>query len=168
MPKKLLKRKRSNAASVEAGAADASAEKSSMPARRKRRRVGAKAAETVPDPPKPSPELPAPTDAQPQGDRKGVVHLASIPLCMGIQKLRHMMEQFGDIGRVNRRRSGGSRKLRYTEGWVEFVDRRVARRVAESLNATTIGGKKRHNFFRDDMWNIRSEAAEDKRPLDGQ
>ena len=33
-------------------------------------------------------------------DRKGVVHLASIPLCMGIQKLRHMMEQFGDIGRV--------------------------------------------------------------------
>lgn len=166
MPKKLLKRKRRNAASVEAGGADASTEKPSMPARRKKRRVGAKAVEAAPDPPKPSPELAAPNDLQPQVDRKGVVHLASIPLCMGIQKLRHMMEQFGDIGRVylapeekfrqqSRKRAGGSRKLRYTEGWVEFMDRRVARRVAESLNATTIGGKKRHNFFRDDMWNLR-------------
>ncbi|CAE7217555.1 SRPK1 [Symbiodinium necroappetens] len=166
MPKKLLKRKRRNAASVEAGGADASTEKPSMPARRKKRRVGAKAVEAAPDPPKPSPELAAPDDLQPQVDRKGVVHLASIPLCMGIQKLRHMMEQFGDIGRVylapeekfrqqSRKRAGGSRKLRYTEGWVEFMDRRVARRVAESLNATTIGGKKRHNFFRDDMWNLR-------------
>ncbi|CAE7599363.1 esf2 [Symbiodinium natans] len=140
--------------------------------RRKKRRVGVKAVRTAPDAatapaPEPAVEPEEALDlAQPKVDRKGVVHLASIPLCMGIQKLRHMMEQFGDIGRVylapeekfrlqNRKRAGGSRKLRYTEGWVEFADRRVARRVADSLNATTIGGKKRHNFFRDDMWNIR-------------
>lgn len=32
--------------------------------------------------------------------RKGVIHLASVPLVMGFQKLRHLMEQFGEVGRV--------------------------------------------------------------------
>lgn len=32
--------------------------------------------------------------------RRGVIHLASIPLVMGFQKLRHLMEQFGEVGRV--------------------------------------------------------------------
>eukprot|EP00435_Cladocopium_sp_Y103_P058528 s387_g20.t1 len=99
-------------------------------------------------------------------DRKGVIHLVSVPLVMGFQKLRHLMEQFGEVGRVylapeekirhqNRKRAGGNRKLRFTEGWVEFLDRRIARRVAETLHGTTIGGKKRHNAYRDDMWNMR-------------
>ncbi|CAK9090192.1 unnamed protein product [Durusdinium trenchii] len=99
-------------------------------------------------------------------DRRGVIHLASIPLVMGFQKLRHLMEQFGEVGRVylapeeprkqmSRKRAGGNRKVRYTEGWVEFMDRRIAKRVAATLHGSTIGGKKRHNFFRDDMWNMR-------------
>merc|ERR1719293_50139 len=50
---------------------------------------------------------------------------------------------------------GGNRKLRYSEGWIEFAERKIARRVAMTLNGTTIGGKKRHNFYRDDMWNLR-------------
>lgn len=29
-----------------------------------------------------------------------MIHLASIPLVMGFQKLRHLMEQFGEVGRV--------------------------------------------------------------------
>ncbi|CAJ1462186.1 unnamed protein product [Effrenium voratum] len=122
--------------------------------------------EQAPKPSEPVPEPEPEAEDAPKVDRKGVIHLASIPLCMGIQKLRHIMEQFGEVGRVylapedkvrhqNRKRSGGSRKVRFTEGWVEFADRRVARRVAESLNGSTIGGKKRHNFFRDDMWNMR-------------
>merc|ERR1711865_438529 len=110
-----------------------------------------------------------PKEAQPQKeekDKRGVIHLASLPMGMSVEKVRHLMEQFGEIGRVylaaedktqhlQRKKSGGNRKLRYTEGWVEFAKRRIARRVAESLNGTAIGGKKRHNFHRDDMWNLR-------------
>jgi len=99
-------------------------------------------------------------------DMKGVVHLASLPLHMRAQKLRHILEQFGEIERIylapedefrskNRKKSGGSKKIRFTEGWVEFAQRKLARRVAESLNGTPIGGKKRHNVFRDDIWNMR-------------
>mmetsp|Transcript_32487 Transcript_32487/g.93555 ORF Transcript_32487/g.93555 Transcript_32487/m.93555 type:complete len:303 (+) Transcript_32487:76-984(+) len=99
-------------------------------------------------------------------DRRGIVHLASVPAFMSADKVRHLMEEFGEIGRVylapedkaessRRKRAGGNRKMRFTEGWVEFMDRRLAKRVAGTLNATAIGGKKRHNFYRDDMWNLK-------------
>jgi len=114
----------------------------------------------------PEPNQNAETSWEDKKNMRGVVHLATLPLCMRVQKLRHILEQFGELGRVylapedkfrhqNRKRAGGNRKLRYTEGWVEFADRRIAKRVAHTLNGTTIGGKKRHNFFRDDMWNMR-------------
>eukprot|EP00927_Polykrikos_kofoidii_P020148 TRINITY_DN19498_c0_g1_i1.p1 TRINITY_DN19498_c0_g1~~TRINITY_DN19498_c0_g1_i1.p1 ORF type:complete len:389 (-),score=75.66 TRINITY_DN19498_c0_g1_i1:33-1199(-) len=105
-------------------------------------------------------------DDEEKKDKKGIVHFATVPRSMRPEKLRHLMEQFGETGRVflapedkteqkRRKKTGGSRKLLYTEGWVEFLDRRVARRVAMQLNRTPVGGKKRHNFYRDDIWNTR-------------
>jgi len=105
-------------------------------------------------------------DEEVKEDRRGIVHLANVPSGMQPEKLRHYMGQFGDVGRVflqpedktfhnSRKKTGGNRKMRYTEGWIEFEERKIARRVAMTLNSTPIGGKKRHNFFRDDMWNIR-------------
>jgi ESF2/ABP1 family protein len=105
-------------------------------------------------------------DAAELGDKKGVVHFASLPAFMKPEKLRHMMEQFGEIGRVylapedkserqRRKRTGGNRKLKYGEGWVEFENRKIAKRVALTLNGTPVGGKKRRNHYRDDLWNIR-------------
>ena len=38
-----------------------------------------------------------------------------------------------------RRRFGGNKKVMFTEGWVEFRDKRIAKRVAETLNTTRIG-----------------------------
>ena len=60
------------------------------------------------------------------------------------------MSQFGAVGRVflqpesaesrtKRKRMGGNKKKKFTEGWVEFEDKSVAKRVAASLNATLIG-----------------------------
>eukprot|EP00929_Paragymnodinium_shiwhaense_P002427 TRINITY_DN102664_c0_g1_i1.p1 TRINITY_DN102664_c0_g1~~TRINITY_DN102664_c0_g1_i1.p1 ORF type:complete len:291 (+),score=69.25 TRINITY_DN102664_c0_g1_i1:53-925(+) len=109
---------------------------------------------------------PATVGGEPSTGREGVLHLGSVPTAMKPEKLRHMMEQFGEVGRVylqpedktdrqRRKKLGGNRKQRYTEGWVEFLDRKVARGVAEQLNGTTIGGKKRKNFFRDDLWNLK-------------
>ena len=36
-------------------------------------------------------------------------------------------------------KKGGNKKRCYTEGWVEFSDKRIAKRVALSLNCTKMG-----------------------------
>jgi len=41
--------------------------------------------------------------------------------------------------RARRIKYGGNRKINYTEGWVEFKDKREAKLVAAALNNTTIG-----------------------------
>ena len=53
-----------------------------------------------------------------------------------------------------RRKHTATKKVHYTEGWVEFVDKRIARSVADMLNAKTIGGKK-GNRWRDDIWTMK-------------
>lgn len=45
-----------------------------------------------------------------------------------------------EAARRRRVKQGGNKKVCYTEGWVEFEDKRVAKRVAKSLNNTKIGG----------------------------
>jgi len=48
-----------------------------------------------------------------------------------------------------------SRKNRiFTEGWVEFTDKRVARQIASTLNNTQVGGKRRSPWY-SDLWNIK-------------
>jgi ESF2/ABP1 family protein len=42
----------------------------------------------------------------------------------------------------------------YTEAWVEFKDKKIAKVVAEMLNASTIGGKK-GDRWRDDIWTMK-------------
>ena len=53
-----------------------------------------------------------------------------------------------------RRKYTATKKVHYTEGWVEFKDKRVARSVAEMLNAQPIGGKK-GSRWRDDVWTMK-------------
>ena len=53
-----------------------------------------------------------------------------------------------------RRKYTSTKKAHYTEGWVEFKDKRVARSVAEMLNAQPIGGKK-GSRWRDDVWTMK-------------
>ncbi|KAI9921999.1 hypothetical protein PsorP6_001452 [Peronosclerospora sorghi] len=50
--------------------------------------------------------------------------------------------------------AGGNRRLKYTEGWIEFEDKKVAKRVAKMLNTKQIGGRKR-DYYHDDMWNLK-------------
>lgn len=99
-------------------------------------------------------------------DRRGIVHMASVPAFMHADKVRHLMEEYGEVGRVylapeektetaRRKRAGGTKRTRFVEGWIEFLDRRIAKRVAMTLNGSTIGGRKCHNYYRDDMWNLK-------------
>ncbi|KAJ8322231.1 hypothetical protein KUTeg_000702 [Tegillarca granosa] len=42
----------------------------------------------------------------------------------------------------------------FTEGWVEFQDKRIAKSVALALNNTNVGGKKKSRWH-DELWNIK-------------
>lgn len=97
--------------------------------------------------------------------RTGVVYLSRLPPFMRPQKVKFLLSRFGEIGRIflspedpkshaRRVKFGGNKRINYEEGWVEFKDKKVAKLVAETLSATTIGGKK-GNYYHDDVWNIK-------------
>lgn len=46
------------------------------------------------------------------------------------------------------------RSNRFSEGWVEFASKRVAKAVAERLNNTKVGGKRRTRYH-ECLWNIK-------------
>ncbi|KAJ3760733.1 hypothetical protein EV360DRAFT_93395 [Lentinula raphanica] len=98
-------------------------------------------------------------------DRAGVIYISRIPPGMRPSKVRHLMSSHGEVGRVYlqqedakraylRRKYTATKKPHFTEGWVEFKDKRVARSVAEMLNAQPIGGKK-GTRWRDDVWTMK-------------
>ncbi|MED6148215.1 hypothetical protein PIB30_048136 [Stylosanthes scabra] len=100
-----------------------------------------------------------------KADKQGVCYLSRIPPHMDHVKLRHILSQFGDIQRiflapedssapVSTKRSRSARDQAYSEGWVEFKNKSIAKRVANMLNGEQIGGKKRSSFYYD-LWNIK-------------
>jgi ESF2/ABP1 family protein len=97
--------------------------------------------------------------------RKGIIYLPSVPPYMNPNTIKKLLGKF-DIERVYfrpepdhkrkiRKKNGGNSKQKFVEGWVEFSDKKEARRVAQALNGQLIGGKKRHNIYRDDTWLMR-------------
>jgi ESF2/ABP1 family protein len=93
----------------------------------------------------------------------GLVYISRVPPYMKPQKIRHLLSKYGEIGRIylapedehtrkRRKKAGGNRKLRYTEGWVEFKDKKVAKSVAEALNTQPIGDSK---FYKYDLWTLK-------------
>ncbi|XP_015949677.1 pre-rRNA-processing protein ESF2 isoform X2 [Arachis duranensis] len=100
-----------------------------------------------------------------KADKRGVCYLSRIPPHMDHVKLRHILSQFGDVQRIflapedssapgSTKRSRGARDQAYSEGWVEFKNKSLAKRVANMLNGEQIGGKKRSSFYYD-LWNIK-------------
>lgn len=100
-----------------------------------------------------------------KADKRGVCYLSRIPPHMDHVKLRHILSQYGEIQRiylapedpatqVHRKRAGGFRGQVFSEGWVEFTKKTVAKRVAKMLNGEQIGGRKRSSFYYD-LWNIK-------------
>ncbi|KAI1413813.1 Pre-rRNA-processing protein ESF2 [Hypoxylon sp. FL1857] len=96
--------------------------------------------------------------------KSGLVYLSRIPPFMKPAKLRSLLEPYGKINRIfltpedpqersRRIRQGGNKKHMYTDGWVEFVDKKDAKKAVDLLNARTIGGKK-NTYYRDDIWNL--------------
>ncbi|CAG8502850.1 1896_t:CDS:2 [Cetraspora pellucida] len=105
------------------------------------------------------------TEFEKEQNKTGLVYLSRIPPFMKPAKIKNLLSKFGEVGRVylapedpkikaRRIKYKGHRKQNYTEGWVEFMDKKVAKTVATALNTQPIGGNKR-NFYHDDLWNIK-------------
>ncbi|KAI9683598.1 MAG: RNA-binding ATPase activator esf2 [Trizodia sp. TS-e1964] len=103
--------------------------------------------------------------SQSQASKSGVLYLSCVPPYMKPQKVQSLLSPFGALGRIfltpedasthtRRVRSGGNKKRKYTDGWIEFLDKKAAKNAAATLNAQTIGGKK-GSYYHDDVWNLK-------------
>ena len=72
-----------------------------------------------------------------------VLSVSAVNLMQKPQKLRHLLEQHGELGRLylapeapslraKRKRHKGNTGKNFTEGWVEFEDKRVAKQVGQA------------------------------------
>ncbi|XP_060818870.1 activator of basal transcription 1-like [Bombus pascuorum] len=99
--------------------------------------------------------------------KRGIVYLSSIPKYMNITKIRELFSIYGKVGRIycqleeNELGQDYKKKKRkkvaarfFTEGWVEFESKRVAKHVAITLNNKQISSRKRSRFY-DAIWNIK-------------
>ncbi|XP_073493907.1 activator of basal transcription 1 [Phyllobates terribilis] len=94
----------------------------------------------------------------------GIIYLGHIPPRLRPSHIRKMMSAHGEVGRIflqaedrsirKKKKKAGSNARDFTEGWVEFRDKNVAKRVAFSLNNTPMGTRKK-NRFHDDLWSMK-------------
>ena len=81
-------------------------------------------------------------------EKKGVVYMSRVPPYMNPTSLRRLMEgKFNGVERIymemerehirkSRVKSGGNRKIKYTEAWIEFSKKKTAKKCAFLLNNT--------------------------------
>ncbi|XP_076132253.1 activator of basal transcription 1 [Alosa pseudoharengus] len=94
----------------------------------------------------------------------GIVYIGHIPPRLRPRYLRTMLGAYGEIGRIflmpesrmvrRKKKKSGSNASNFTEGWVEFRDKRIAKRVAITLNNTPIGNRKKSRFAAD-LWSMK-------------
>ncbi|KAK6267264.1 hypothetical protein QUC31_018101 [Theobroma cacao] len=102
-----------------------------------------------------------------EADNRGVCYLSRIPPHMDHVKLRQLLSQYGEILRIyltpsghppqvkgKRTRPSKVQEQEFSEGWVEFARKGIAKRVANMLNGEQVGGRKRSSFYYD-LWNIK-------------
>ncbi|KDQ71485.1 activator of basal transcription 1-like isoform X2 [Zootermopsis nevadensis] len=104
------------------------------------------------------------TDVTTHKKRKcGILYISTLPPHMNVTKVREIFSLYGDIGRIflqpaETGQEGKKKKRKpakhFTEGWVEFQSKRIAKQVALQLNNTRIGERKKSKFY-DYLWNIK-------------
>ncbi|VDN06718.1 unnamed protein product [Thelazia callipaeda] len=100
--------------------------------------------------------------------KSGIIYFQTLPPNFTASRMRTEMSRFGEIGRIylqakisfvknlaaKLRNARGKRKRRFVEGWVEFKEKNIAKRVAVSLNQTAVGGKRRSSA-RESLWTMK-------------
>ncbi|KAH7637804.1 pre-rrna-processing protein esf2-like protein [Dermatophagoides farinae] len=99
---------------------------------------------------------------KPKSCKRGIVYLSYIPEGITVKNIRQILSKHGEIERIYLEKDSSLKKsqkrtkkiYRYTEGWIEFKKKSVAKMVANTLNGKQIGGK-RHTKFHDALWNMK-------------
>nr|CAI5853606.1 unnamed protein product [Callosobruchus analis] len=95
--------------------------------------------------------------------KRGIIYLSVIPPYMNVTKIREYFSEFGKVGRVylqlmekNKDKPSKRRMVakKFTEGWVEFERKSVAKRVARLLNNVQVDSRKKSKQY-DCIWNIK-------------
>nr|XP_003216708.1 PREDICTED: activator of basal transcription 1 [Anolis carolinensis]XP_008101790.1 PREDICTED: activator of basal transcription 1 [Anolis carolinensis] len=94
----------------------------------------------------------------------GIIYLGHIPPRFRPRHVRNLLSVHGEVGRIflqpeerfirKKKKKAGSNAKNFTEGWVEFRDKRVAKLVAASLHNTPMGTRRRSKFHYD-LWNMK-------------
>ncbi|XP_015273606.1 PREDICTED: activator of basal transcription 1 [Gekko japonicus] len=94
----------------------------------------------------------------------GIIYLGHIPPRFRPRHVRNLLSGYGEVGRIflqpeerfirKKKKKAGTNAKNFTEGWVEFRDKRVAKLVAASLHNTPMGVRKRSRFHHD-LWNMK-------------
>jgi len=95
----------------------------------------------------------------------GIVYINNPPVYMKPVKVKHLLSQYGSVTNIylspedesmrkKRKKAGGSSKVRYTEGWIEFKDKNDAKMAAMVLNGQPVGGNRR-SFHSEDLWTVK-------------
>jgi len=91
--------------------------------------------------------------------KPGVIYLSSVPDGMNVSQTTAFFSEFGRVGRVflqpdKTDKQKGKYNRVFSEGWIEFMSKKVARTAAERLNCQPVGGKRRSKAH-DQIWNIK-------------
>jgi ESF2/ABP1 family protein len=90
--------------------------------------------------------------------RTGIIYLSHIPEGMNVNVLREKLSKYSPkrIYLVPDTKSRkGDKRQNYIEGWVEFEDKMFAKLCEYEINGQMIGGKKRNNNLREEIWTIK-------------
>jgi ESF2/ABP1 family protein len=89
--------------------------------------------------------------------RSGIVYMSRIPPHLKPLKLRQMLEVHAKLGRIYmapQDRSAPGKGTHFSEAWIEFEDKKMAKAVAELLNSHPMGGKRRSKYH-DELWTLK-------------
>ncbi|KMZ08886.1 pre-rRNA-processing protein esf2 [Drosophila simulans] len=97
--------------------------------------------------------------------KMGIIYISNIPKHMNVTRLREILGEYGTIGRVylqpeklsSAKAKKNKRKrynIHFTEGWVEFKSKRVAKQIVPLLNNKQISGRKTSQFY-DSLWSMK-------------
>eukprot|EP01125_Pyxidicula_operculata_P022096 TRINITY_DN887_c0_g1_i6.p1 TRINITY_DN887_c0_g1~~TRINITY_DN887_c0_g1_i6.p1 ORF type:complete len:294 (-),score=95.29 TRINITY_DN887_c0_g1_i6:109-990(-) len=103
---------------------------------------------------------------QKEAKKRGVVYISRIPPRMKPSHIRTLLQEYGEIKRIYlapesevalkaRKKRGGSKRKLFTEGWVEFENKKVAKETALLLNGTPMGGNNKRSLWYSDLWSIK-------------
>ncbi|XP_062139907.1 uncharacterized protein LOC133848380 [Drosophila sulfurigaster albostrigata] len=110
----------------------------------------------------------AATATVPKKRKKGIIYISNIPKHMNVTRMREILSDFGKVGRIYlqpEKQPGGPEKakkknkrkkynIHFTEGWVEFESKRIAKQIVPLLNNKQISTRKKSQFY-DSLWSMK-------------